>query len=251
MKIAFTTFFRHKIYLFSFFVLTTAGLFSSLPAYSQMDFNYGINKKGFRLGLGAGGTLLQTYWGSTPISPAAVLDLDYNTNPFFSVGLNVQYGLLVGIDNQKHYAYLKSTNTYTAASLNFKVALGQISHFHSSNGFTDAIKRIYLGSGVGAVNSKVVLADRYDGLFVNTDTEVLLARSSPYSNIRTGTFLLIPINFGTNIALLGIWGNDNLEINPNFQYNLVMSKVFDGMQPNDKSGNGGYGIFSLSLKYKF
>lgn len=251
MKITVTTFLKHKVYLFSFFVLITAGLFSSLPAYSQMDYNYGITKKGFRLGLGAGGTILETYWGSTPISPAGVLDLDYNTSPFFSIGLNVQYGLLVGVDDQKHYAYLKSTNTYTAASLNFKVALGQFSHFHSSNGFGDALKRLYLGTGVGAVYSKVILADRFDGLQVNTDTEVLLARISQYSNTRAGTFMLVPVNFGTNIDLLGVFGNDKLEINPNFQYNLVMSKVFDGMQPNDKSGNGGYGIFSISLKYKF
>jgi len=251
MKIKTTTFFKRKTYIFSLFVFISAGIFCSLPAYSQIDYNYGINQKGFRFGIGPGVTFLKTYWGSTPASPVGVMTLDYNVNPYFSLGIEGQGGLLVGIDNQQHYAFLKSTNTYFAGNFNIKVALGAVSDFNSSNGFNDAIKRIYLGVGVGAIYSSVVLTDRTDNLIVPSDGEVLLAKYSQYSNKRVGTFITIPINFGTNIDLPGVVGNDKLELNPNFQYNLVQSKVFDGYQPNANTANGAYALFSLNLKYKF
>lgn len=251
MKIKTTTFFKHKTYLFSFLVLFTAGVFCSLPAYSQIDYSYGISKKGFRFGLGAGASFLKTYWGSTPASPVGLLTLDYNVNQYFSIGVEGQGGLLVGIDNQQHYAFLKSTNTFFAGNLNIKIALGALTDFTSSNGFTDAIKRIYLGGGVGGIYSSVVLTDRTDNLQVPSEGEVLLAKYSAFSKNRVGSFLTYPIDFGTNIDLPGVLGNDKLELNPNFQYTFVNSKVFDGYQPNSNTKNGAYAILSLSVKYKF
>jgi len=251
MKITTTTFFKHKTYIFSFFALISAGIFCSLPAYSQIDYSYGINKKGLRIGLGAGAASLKDYWGDQPLGPAGILTIDYNLSPYFSIGLDNQFGILVGNDNQAHYAFLKSTNTYAASNFNMKFGLGLISDFPSTNGFSDAIKRLYLGFGAGIVYSSVILKDRTDGLVVPSDGEVLLAKYSATSNTRVGTFVCFPLNFGTNIDLPGVLGNDRLELNPNFQYTLVASKVFDGYQPNSQSNNGAYALLSLSLKYKF
>jgi len=111
--------------------------------------------------------------------------------------------------------------------------------------------------GFGALNSSIILTDRTDGLLVPSDGEVVLKTSSQYSKTRTGTFYVVPINFGTNIDLRGLWGNDKVELNPNFQYNFGVNigdsnaKVFDGYQPNSKTANGGYALVSLALKYKF
>jgi len=251
MKLTKTTLLKHKAHLLSFALLVSAGIFFALPAYSQIDYSYGINKKGFRLGIGAGAARLQTYWGDEPIQAAGLLTLDYNVNPFFSLGIEGQYGKLVGIDNQKHYAYLESSNTYSNGNFNIKVALGAFSNFYTKTGFTDALKRFYLGVGVGIVYSTVVLTDRTDGLQVPSEGAVVLAPSSQYSHNRSGGFMTVPFNFGTNIDLPGVLGNDKLELNPNFEYNFVRSKVFDGYQPNSTSGNGGYALVSLSLKYKF
>jgi len=252
MKINTITILKHKAYLLSVFLLISAGIFSALPAYSQIDYTYGINQRGFRFGVGAGAASLQTYWGEQPIKPAAVLTLDYNVNPYFSLGVEAEYGQLVGIDNKKHYAYLQSTNTYTAGNFNIKIAVGQVSDFNSKNGFTDALKRIYLGVGVGAIYSSVVLTNRSDGLVVPpAEGAMVLATKTQFSNERTGTFMNIPVNFGTNIDLPGVLGLDKLELNPNFEYNFVNSKIFDGYEPNAKVANGAYALVSLSIKYKF
>jgi len=257
MKITTTNFFKRKTNLFSVFVLLSFGIFCSLPAYSQIDYSYGINKKGFRLGVGVGASKLQTYWGDEPLSPVGLISLDYNVNQFFSLGVEGQFGQLVGIDNQAHYAFLKSANTYYGGNFNMKFGVGLISDFSSSSGFTDALKRFYFGLGFGALNSSIILTDRTDGLLVPSDGEVVLKTSSQYSKTRTGTFYVVPINFGTNIDLRGLWGNDKVELNPNFQYNFGVNigdsnaKVFDGYQPNSKTANGGYALVSLALKYKF
>jgi len=257
MKITVTNSFKHKTYLFSFVMLLLFGMFCTLPAYSQIDYSYGINKKGFRLGVGVGASKLQTYWGDEPLSPAGLISLDYNVNQFFSLGIEGQFGKLVGIDNQKHYAFLQSTNTYYGGNFNMKFGVGLLSDFSSSSGFTDALKRVYFGLGFGALTSSIILTDRTDGLAVPSDGEIVLKTSSQYSKTRTGTFYVVPINFGTNIDLRGLWGNDKVELNPNFQYNFGVnigtsdSKVFDGYKPNANVANGGYALVSLALKYKF
>src|SRR5260370_1204794 len=123
MKITVTSSIKLKTYLFSFVMLLLFSMFCTLPAYSQIDYSYGINKKGFRLGF-------------------------------------------------------------------------------------------------GALTSSIILTDRTDGLVVPSDGEIVLKTSSQYSKTRTGTFYVVPINFGTNIDLRGLWGNDKVELNPNFQYNF-------------------------------
>lgn len=257
MKIISTTFFKHKTYLFSVFVLLVLGLFCTLPAYSQIDYSYGINKKGFSLGVGLGTSKLQTYWGDEPLSPVGLISLDYNVNPYFSLGIESQFGKLVGIDNQMHYAFLQSANTYYGGNFNMKFGIGLFSDFATSSGLSDAIKRAYFGIGFGALNSSIVLTDRTDNLVVPSDGEVVLKTSSQYSKNRTGTFYVVPINIGTNIDLRGLWGNDKVELTPNFQYNFGVNigdsnaKVFDGYQPNANTSRGGYVLISVALKYKF
>jgi hypothetical protein len=257
MKVTTTNFFKHKTYLFSVLVLLVLGLFCTLPAYSQIDYSYGINKKGFRLGIGVGTSKLQTYWGDESLNPTGLVSLDYNVNQYFSLGIEGQFGKLVGVDNQKHYAFLQSANTYYGGNFNMKFGIGLLSDFSSPSGFTDALKQFYFGLGFGALNSSIILTDRTDGLIVPSDGEVVLKTSSQYSKTRTGTFYVVPISFGTNIDLRGLWGNDKVELNPNFQYNFGVNigdsnaKVFDGYQPNANTARGGYALVSVALKYKF
>lgn len=261
----------HKGGFFSFFAFMLASILYSMPAFSQVDYYYGINKKGFRLGVGTGAAILKSNWSSNPTSPSGIVSLDYDTNPYFSVGLETQFGLLQGVDAENKFYYSKTQVVYVNGNLNFKVALGQFSDFTSSNRFQDALKRLYLGAGVGMVYSNVTLYPHKDGKGLPSDNIQDLAvaayidgkkpqASSAGTFPESGSFVTVPINFGTNIALRGFLGSDKVDLNPNFQYNFVQSVFFDGYQPNSVpsknsfihvNGKQAYFIGSLTLRFKF
>lgn len=267
------TFLKHKTYLFSFIVLMLASILSSLPAYSQVDYYYGLNKKGFRLGIGAGAAMLQSNWSSNPISPIGLLSIDYDLSPYFSIGVQGQFGQLKGVDADNKFYYKQTADVIGAGNFNIKLALGLFSDFKTSTVLGDAIKRIYIGAGVGVVNSNVTLTrhPNGEGLFSdnipNLAVAAYLSKPKPVNNTtpaqytESGMVTAVPINFGTNIALRGILGSDKLDLNPNIQYNLVLSPVFDGYQPNSVpsttntfvkvNGNQAYFVGSIALRYKF
>ena len=259
----------HKGGFFSFFAFMLASILYSMPAFSQVDYYYGINKKGFRLGVGTGAAILKSNWSSNATSPSGIVSLDYDTNPYFSIGLETQFGLLQGVDAENKFYYSKTQVVYVTGNLNFKVALGQFSDFVSSNGFQDALKRLYIGAGVGMINSKVTLYPHKDGKGLSSDNMPDLAvaayiekpkQNSSGNFTESGSFVTVPLNFGTNIALRGFLGIDKVDLNPNLQYNFVQSAVFDGYQPNSVpsknsfihvNGNQAYFIGSLTLRFKF
>jgi hypothetical protein len=271
MKLTVTTLFRRKIYLFSFFVLSSAVLLSSLPAYSQIDYNYGVSKKGFRVGFGLGVTKLQSNWSASPLGEAGLLSLDYDLNQFFSIGFQGQGGLLNGTDVDNKFYYASTKVIFVSGSVGFKVAVGKFSDFKTSNAFEDALKRIYVGAGVGGVFSIISLTHHAPGVGLPSLVNPGLATgkvqpgvTGPKSNGKdegSGVSIQVPINFGTNIALRGFLGNDRVELNPNLQYVFVLSPYFDGYQPNSQpdtanpnikvNGDQAYFIGSLTLRFKF
>lgn len=274
MKVKILPLFKHKTYLFSFMLVMLGSILSSLPAFSQVDYYYGINKKGIRLGIGAGAGLLMSNWSSNPISPAGLLSLDYDLNPYFSIGLQGQFGQLKGVDAKNKLYYQQTAVTYYGGNLNFKIAVGQFSDFKSHSAIQDALKRIYVGVGVGEVNAQVALTNYTQtpkpGIASLTDPNGI-AGSYPNYNLTpsktkpSGTSLYIPISFGTNISLRGFGGSDKFELNPNFQYNMVQNAYFDGYQPSTldytpdnglyfyvrKSSNQAFFLGSINLRYKF
>jgi hypothetical protein len=274
MKLKTLPFLKHKTYLFSFMVVMLGSILSSLPAYSQVDYYYGLNKKGLRLGIGAGAGILMSNWTSDPVTPAGLLSLDYDLNPYFSIGLQGQFGQLKGIDAENKLFYQQTAVTYYGGNLNFKVAVGQFSDFRSRSALTDALKRLYIGVGVGEIYAQVALSKYQQtpkpGIASLTDPngiagsypgyDLTLGKTNP-----SGTSLYIPISFGTNISLRGFGGSDKFELNPNFQYNMVQNAYFDGYQPSTldytptnglyffvkKSPNQAFFLGSINLRYKF
>ncbi|WP_448698026.1 hypothetical protein ACFGVR_14490 [Mucilaginibacter sp. AW1-3] len=269
MKFTNTDSFKHKIYLISPLLVIVFGLFCSMPAYSQVDYSYGISKKGFRLGVGVGVSQLHSNWSASSIGAAGVLNLDYDINPYFTIGLESNFGQLGGTDAENKLYIQKTSVIFASGSLAFKVALGQFSDFKTKNAFQDAMKRLYIGVGIGEVYSNVTLTPHTDGKGLSDINVSGLAngvlipkykQTSKGTFTGNGTFVQIPISFGTNIALRGFLGNDKVELNPNFQYIFVQSPYFDGYQPNSKpqtnpligvNGNQAYFVGSLALRFKF
>lgn len=263
MKLKTFTFLKHKTYLFSFIVLMLGSILCSLPAFSQVDYYYGLNKKGIRVGVGVGVSMLQSNWSSNPPGGTGLVSLDYDLNPYFSIGFQGQFGTLSGKDADGKLYFYSTDVIFGGGNLNFKVALGQFYDFKTTSSLQDIVKRIYIGAGVGEVYAQSTLKTHTDGKGLPDITNgLVLPNTKPTSTGFKGsaTFTAVPVNFGTNIALRGFLGSDRVELNPNLQYTFVISPLFDGYQPNSvdnpasyikQNGDQAYFVGSLTLRFKF
>lgn len=221
--------------------LLALGFLSIKPAMAQVDYNYGINKKGFRLGLGVGLAALNTHYNSNPAQLVGIGSLDYDFNPYFSIGIEAQGGHLKGVDDLHHLYYKTSTDFYLDGNVNLRFGLGLITDFESHNRFQDAVKNIYIGAGVGRI--------RTNNTFTYNDDLAPYAPEDPRPIWQMWDF---PFNVGTNIDLR-LNGRDRFSINPNFQFTYVNDYYLDGYRTSIEHSHlkGFYNLTSIKLKYKF
>jgi hypothetical protein len=252
MKITVMSFFKHKKYLFSLLLVSCAVIFIVKPAYSQIDYSYGRNEKGVRLNFGLGVTSLQTTWDTTPMGFTFLGGLGYDINDYFNISAEAQYGGLSGVDGTNTYSYSKTVVNYYSASVGLRFSIGLFSNFASKNGFTDAVKRSYIGLGYGEILSSVTLTKSNSSFqpYSTIEGATVPTNSMLYKSNGHVGFGIIPLSIGTNIRMPGVLGTDAIELNPNFQFNLLQAYKADGYQPTATSQKGGYAVISLSLRYK-
>jgi len=202
--------------------------------------------------LGLGTNTLQTTWDKTPLGYTLIGGLSYDLGSYFSIGAEGQYGSMTGVDGSNTFSYSQSVNAYTSASISMRFSVGLLSDFSSANGFNDALKRSYIGIGYGSLFSNITLT-KASVVTEKGQTVTLTPTGSPstYRSTQTYSTSMVPISFGTNIALPGVWGDDRVELNPNIQYTIFLEGFADGYQPTPTSTNGGYVLISLSARYKF
>jgi len=243
MKIRSSKCSKYKIFILSVVVFACSQVLFVSTANAQIDFYYGKNPKGLRIGGGVGFTTLFTHYSSYPIGLSAVGDLDYAFNPYFSIGINGQYGTLKGTDNTGKFHYKTSTDSYMSGSINIKAGLGLIADFNAKNGFQDALKRLYMGVGIGKIQTNI----KFDEV-----ATIPLVYSASDSKKQTGSYNTYSMYVGTYIDLPGIWGTDKLEICPNYQFNYADTYYLDGYISKEGSTlKGFYIVNSISIRYKF
>jgi hypothetical protein len=232
---------RSKVYLAAPLVLTIVNILSGSRAFAQIDYAYGRNLKGIRLSAGVGFAYLQTHFSQNPTIANFVGNLDYDFSPYFSIGGEGQAGNLQGIDSKQHLPYSSSTNKYLSVSINAKAALGLIYDSQTESVLQNAIKRLYIGAGIGAFKNDITLTAPYD------------PNIKAYATFTKDKCLVFPFSFGTNIDLLGLTKKDILTLNPEYQFDVIHSPYADGYisTANSKTTVGYYTMLSLKLRYKF
>jgi len=240
MKSQFAVFTRYKIFVTTLCLVVSTQLFFLSSAFSQIDYYYGKTPTGFRIGGGVGVSTLMTHYASNPPSPGFVGDLDYAFNPYFSIGTNFQFGKLLGKDTQGEFYYQSSSDSYSFADLELRAGLGLINNFDCRNQFMDALKRTYIGLGMGTISTNIKFV-------YNPAVTTAYGNPQPKGNYTTYTF-----DLGTYIDLPGVWGTDKVELNPNFQFSEVNSLYLDGFQSKATSTlKGFFNVTSITLRYKF
>lgn len=255
MRIKFTGFKKYKVFVTAVCLFIMAQLGFSLSAYSQIDYYYGRNLKGFRIGFGPGFSSLKGHYDTNPSQNVFVADIDYAFTPYFSLGLNSQFGTLMGQDASNiNFYYHTSTDSYKAFNLNVKMGIGKFNDFASNNAFMDAVKRIYFGLGVGQVMTdiKYSINSNISQSTVYNDPNNPWVNGAPPSKALNGSYITYSLDLGTYIDLPGFLGVDKVELCPNLKTTYADTYYLEGFKTSAKSSlKGIYTLTSLTLRYKF
>jgi hypothetical protein len=235
---------KHSYYIYKvIFALTITTFAFCIPAYSQIDYFFGRRTKGLTIAAGGGVSWLNDKYDVNPLKPALTGNLDYNLNEYLSFGVEGQKGTLYAKNSASNHKqpYSPVTNNYYQANFNIKVSYGLFSKGVSPNGLIDVLKRIYIGPGIGVIKNAVT----YVGDAQAAGQADIIQKPYTYA-------LAIPVNLGTSIDL-PILSNGKLELNPNYQFDVVNSKFIEGFtSPSHTVRNASfYSLATISLKYRF
>lgn len=225
-------------------ILTTLFALLTIVGFSQTNF--------YKLAVGGGLGPTVSYADVTENGQSfgGYISGDYNFTPFLTAGLEIQAGQIKGgnILTNQHNRQFK--NSYKAFSVNAKIALGEFIDYET-NDFLNAIKGIYIGVGLGAINNNMTYIVRYKP---NTQTP-----DQPLGYLFPGrdksTDLLMPVNLGMNFYFRDREDQLRYIINFNYQGNLTFGEGLDGYDDSMATFKNNapdiYTLFSVGMKYNF
>lgn len=200
----------------------------------------------YKMTIGAGAGITQSFAdvAKHDYGLAAYGAFDYYFTPFLSLGLEGQMGEINGGDVYTDPNSRQFINQYKTFTLNGKVYMGSLIDYQRS-GFSNAIKGLYAGAGVGVVMNKMrfIVREKPDGsgyIFPGKDSS---------------KDLLVPLNLGIAFNFMDRYGYYKYSLNFNYQANITLGEGLDGYDDSPlrfKSGSPDvYTYFSVGLKYHF
>lgn len=197
--------------------ISLLALLLCLTATAQSNF--------YKLSLGGGAGLTQSYtdYEKGRFGKALYGVGEFFFTPFISLGGEGQIGRIKGensIRNKKGFI-----NSYKSFTINSKLYLGAIIDY-KRNGFSNTIKGLYLGAGLGGVLNKV----------------------SGAANPKTKD-IIIPLNIGYTYYFPDKSGYYRYGINANYQNTFSLDGGIDGQETTSPSDI--YTYFSLGIRYQF
>lgn len=195
------------------------------------------------VGVGAGSTFSMTDLPNKSYKFAFYGEADYLPNPFISVGLHGEKGILQsgGYDSA-------SKNDYFAGNINGKVRLGifmnqpnNYSYYSLQASMLSLIlSNIYVGAGAGLVKNRIKtqLTSNYRDAIEGLGGEIAADRGEIH--------FVIPLNVGVDIPFGRTLYGPQWAVNVNYQHTLTINDNLDGII---NKNNDQYGFVSLGVKY--
>lgn len=199
----------------------------------------------YKIGIGGGLGVTQSFadLNKHDYGTAVYGVLDYYLTPFVSLGAEGQIGEVNGGDINTDPNHRQFINGYKAFTLNGKLSLGALIDYDRS-GFTNSIKGLYVGAGVGVIANKMKYVVR------KKPTDGYIFPGSNYSKD-----IVIPLNLGINFNFMNRSGYYRYGLNFNFQSNITLGEGLDGYNDSPikfRSGNADiYNYYSVGLRYYF
>jgi len=212
-------------------ILTIVICFSTFISKAQLGHDYAQYDAGF------GVSADQVYGDAQTIvvTPSVHFNLTYNTSPFINYVLDINVGKLEGGNAAKDSSGRQFSNSFTAISFRGQLQAGEIIDYSESQ-FGNALKNLYLSTGLGYVVNKVT-ANRYSTLIPGFYTP----------GEDNSTELYIPARIGYEFKLFNNFNQPSVKIDIAYQYNFVLGDELDGYQAG--KSNDKFSQISIGVKF--
>lgn len=206
----------------------------SFLAKAQVGFDYAQYDVGFAAGINqASSADVQTL----KTTPSFRLNFNYNQGPFINYVFEAEFGRLKGGDSLRTSSGREFENHFRAFSFRVQVQAGEFFDY-SQSAFGNALKNLYVSSGLGYINNNVV-ARSYD--------VPLLLNGRMLPGERKTNEVFIPLRFGYEFKLFNSYNQPSVKIDLGYQYNFVMADELDGYIAGQH--NDGYSQFTIGFKF--
>ena len=163
------------------------------------------------------------------------LNLNYNQTPFINYILEGQLGKLAGGSTNDHLGKKFATN-YQYVDLRIQLQAGEIIDY-SNSGVANALKNLYVGTGIGVIFGKVTSINRYSTKFPGD--------YFPGDNKSKQAFL--PIRIGYEFKLFNEFLQPYLKIDIGYQYHYIYGDEIDGYRSGHV--NDSFSQFTIGGKF--
>jgi hypothetical protein len=168
---------------------------------------------------------------------------DYHFTPFFSLGIELQKGQIVGGSVETDPNERQFVNSYTAGTINSKLAMGAFIDYNKGT-LSNIIKDLYVGAGAGVISNKMKSIARFQ------ESTGYVFPGDDYSKD-----IVFPLNLGLNIYFSSYSGIPRFALNINLQTNVTIGEGLDGYDDSPvkfrNSNPDIYNYYSIGFKYHF
>lgn len=221
-------------YLSRIFFLVCLVCLGTLTAKAQLGYEYSE----YDLGVAGG---LSTVSGDAETSKAAKtlhINFNYNPSPFINYVLEAQTGNLHGGDEATTQTGRQFTNNYVAVFLRGQVQAGEIMDYSGSR-IKNALKNLYLSTGVGYIVNKMTYINRQSILDPTIYTD----------GLDNSNGIIIPARIGYEFKIFNSYNQPVVKIDLGYQMNFALDDNLDGFTENPHKGNDKFSQITLGVKF--
>jgi hypothetical protein len=204
----------------------------SVGAKAQVGYDYSVYDIGF------GASINKVYGDAETFTntPSVHLNFNYNVSPFINYVFEFQAGQLKGGDSLTTKSGRQFANSFTSFMIRAQVQGGEIIDY-SQGGLNNALKNLYLSTGIGFVVNHITEANRYSILIPGYYT--------PGRN--NSNEILIPARIGYEFKMYNQYNEPSVKIDFAYQYNFIMGDELDGFVAGNKKD--AYSQFTIGVKF--
>ena len=193
-------------------ILTIAICCLSTFAKAQLGYNYNQ----YEIGVVAGFNQVFGAAPTSPVSNSVGLNFTINQTPFVNYVFEAQIGTFKGGDSINTYSKRQFTSNFNSFAFRGQLQLGEIIEY-GSDPFANAIKNIYISTGLGIEVSQITSIRRANTYGVGYS-------AGPNNNADA----FIPFRLGYELKMYNSYNIPYMMIDLAGNFNLVLSNNLDG-----------------------
>jgi hypothetical protein len=213
-------------------LLTLLTCCTSLLSKAQIGYDYGRYDVGVSVGF-------NQFYGDVVTSKSTKgvnFNFSYNQTPFLNYIFEAQFGKLAGGDANNDPLGRQFATDYQYYTFRIQLQGGEVLDY-SRDGLANALKNLYVGTGLGIIYSKISSINRYSVQFPGYYTP----------GLDKANQVFLPIRIGYEFKIFNQYQRPDIKIDIGYQYNKVFGDELDGFKAGHL--NDGFGQFTIGAKF--